>query len=139
MPRGVRQLNLTYSTKEAAAGDLVAAVAATIPAGGWDMVPTTLMAEELELKQQGGTTALILPRSGLAYNNGITVLNAPGLIDPDYNGRVGVILHNISDKDYSVSKGDRIAQLMLVPFKRVYGAQTVSETRGDGGFGSTGK
>lgn len=139
MARGVRQLNLTYSTKEAAAGDLVAAVSATIPAGGWEMVDTTLMAEELELAQQSTTAALVVPRSGLAYNNGITVLNAPGLIDPDYTGRVGVILHNISNQDYSVSKGDRIAQLMLVPFKRVYGAPIVSKERGDGGYGSTGQ
>src|SRR5690606_436168 len=132
MARGVRQLNLTYSTKEAAAGDLVAAVSATIPAGGWEMVATTLMAEELELAQQSATAALVVPRSGLAYNNGITVLNAPGLIDPDYTGRVGVILHNISNQDYSVSKGDRIAQLMLVPFKRVYGAPVVSKERREG-------
>lgn len=139
MSRGMRQLNLTYSTKEAAAGDLVAAVSATIPAGGWEMVATTLMAEELELARQPTTAALVVPRSGLAYNNGITVLNAPGLIDPDYTGRVGVILHNISNQDYSVSKGDRIAQLMLVPFKRVYGAPVVSKERGEGGYGSTGK
>lgn len=139
MARGMRQLNLTYSTKEAAAGDLVAAVSVTIPAGGWEMVETTLMAEELELNRQANTAALVIPRSGLAYNSGITVLNSPGLIDPDYSGRVGVILHNISKQDYNVSEGDRIAQLMLVPFKRVYGAPVVSKERGDGGYGSTGK
>ena len=139
MPRGITTVNLTYSTKQSVAGDLVAAEAKVIPAGGWELVQTTLKASELELMQQPGTAALVLPRSGLAYNHGITVLNSPGLIDPDYTGVVGVILHNISQEDYTVAVGDRIAQLVLIPFKRVYGAKNSSQERNDGGYGSTGR
>lgn len=80
----------------------------------------------------------ILPRSGLAFQHGITVLNAPGLIDADYRDEIGVILINLSDKTYRVKKGDRIAQAVLQRVNRVENIP-VSEAVREGGFGSTGK
>lgn len=84
----------------------------------------------------------ITPRSGLAANNGITVLNAPGTIDSGYRGELKVILHNTSDEDFSVPAHSRIAQLVIVPFVQVnirpvpgFSDET---SRGEGGFGSTG-
>lgn len=89
-----------------------------------------------------GFVGLICPRSGLARNAGVTVLNAPGVIDPDYRGEVGVILVNHGDVPYTVSHGDRIAQMLLVP---AVGGCCVTEVpllgetkRAAGGFGSTG-
>lgn len=92
-----------------------------------------------------GVAGLVLPRSGLAVKHGITLLNAPGLIDPNYRGEVGVILHNAGDEPYAVEAGDRVAQLLLVPFA-VPAAVEVAELRdaedglrGVGGFGSSGR
>ena len=86
--------------------------------------------------------AQIRPRSGLAYKKGITVLNSPGTIDADYRGEVGVILVNLSDQEFVVEDGERIAQLVIAPYtKAKWCAVTeLSVTdRGEGGFGSTGK
>jgi dUTP pyrophosphatase len=84
-----------------------------------------------------GVAGLVLPRSGLALRHGVTVLNAPGLIDPDFTGEVCVILINHGNRDFEIKRGDRIAQLMLVPF--VQSTQFIDEgiTR-IGGLGSTG-
>ena len=84
------------------------------------------------------------PRSGLALKHGVTTLNAPGLIDPNYRGEVGVILHNAGSEPYRAEAGDRIAQLLLVPFAAPE-ATVVDELppsgddRGEGGFGSSGR
>lgn len=86
--------------------------------------------------------AQIRPRSGLAYKKGITVLNSPGTIDADYRGEVGVILVNLSDQEFVVEDGERIAQMVIAPYtKAKWCAVTeLSVTdRGEGGFGSTGK
>ena len=86
--------------------------------------------------------AQIRPRSGLAYKKGITVLNSPGTIDADYRGEVGVILVNLSDQDFVIEDGERIAQMVIAPYtKAEWNVVTkLSETdRGEGGFGSTGK
>jgi dUTP pyrophosphatase len=83
----------------------------------------------------------VCPRSGMALKHRVTVLNAPGVIDPDYRGEVGVILINLSDKPYRVEAGDRIAQLVIVPFAspRIVEVDALPGTkRGAGGFGSTG-
>ncbi len=88
-----------------------------------------------------GTEAQVRPRSGLAAKNGITVLNAPGTIDADYRGEIGVILVNISNDDFTVNDGDRIAQLVIAKHERAEWklVETLDETeRGTGGFGSTG-
>jgi dUTP pyrophosphatase len=88
-----------------------------------------------------GVVAFVHPRSGLALNRGITVLNAPGTIDSNYRGEIGVILHNTSTDWFDVDKGDRVAQLVFqqvltVEFEQV---DTLSESvRGAAGFGSTG-
>ena len=88
-----------------------------------------------------GYEAQIRPRSGLAAKNGITVLNSPGTIDADYRGEIGVILVNLSAKEFSIKDGDRIAQMVVAKYERVDFelVQVLSETtRGTGGFGSTG-
>ena len=88
-----------------------------------------------------GYEAQVRPRSGLAAKKGITVLNAPGTIDADYRGNVGVILVNLSNEDFTVENGERIAQMVIAKHERAEWeeVETLSETdRGDGGFGSTG-
>lgn len=88
-----------------------------------------------------GCAALVLPRSGLACDHGITVTNSPGLIDSSYRGEIGVILQNCGSETFRVSPGDRIAQLMVIPFVTVKPrhVDSLDETeRGTDGFGSTG-
>jgi len=89
-----------------------------------------------------GFEAQVRPRSGLAAKNGITVLNAPGTIDADYRGEIGVILVNLSNENFVINDGERIAQLVIAKHERAHWeeVETLSETkRGAGGFGSTGK
>ncbi|MDF0706829.1 dUTP diphosphatase [Flagellimonas okinawensis] len=88
-----------------------------------------------------GYEAQVRPRSGLAAKKGITVLNAPGTIDADYRGNVGVILVNLSNEDFTVENGERIAQMVIAKHERAEWeeVETLSSTdRGEGGFGSTG-
>ena len=88
-----------------------------------------------------GYEAQVRPRSGLAAKKGITVLNAPGTIDADYRGNVGVILVNLSNEDFTIENGERIAQLVIAKHERAEWeeVETLSDTdRGAGGFGSTG-
>ena len=88
-----------------------------------------------------GVEAQVRPRSGLALKKGITVLNAPGTIDADYRGEIGVILINLSNEAFAIASGDRIAQLVIAKRERAVWeeVESLSETaRGAGGFGSTG-
>lgn len=88
-----------------------------------------------------GYEAQVRPRSGLAAKKGVTVLNAPGTIDADYRGEVGVILVNLSNEDFTVENGERVAQMVIAKHERAewVEVETLSETdRGAGGFGSTG-
>lgn len=88
-----------------------------------------------------GYEAQVRPRSGLAAKKGITVLNAPGTVDADYRGEIGVILVNLSNENFTIDKGARIAQLVIAKHERVewIDVKELSETsRGEGGFGSTG-
>lgn len=88
-----------------------------------------------------GYEAQVRPRSGLAAKKGITVLNAPGTVDADYRGEIGVILVNISNEDFIVNNGERIAQLVIAKHERITWkeVEVLDETeRGSGGFGSTG-
>lgn len=88
-----------------------------------------------------GYEAQVRPRSGLAAKKGITVLNAPGTIDADYRGEIGVILVNLSNEDFTIQNGERIAQLVIAKHERAEWVDSLelSETdRGEGGFGSTG-
>ncbi|WP_179334028.1 dUTP diphosphatase [Winogradskyella costae] len=88
-----------------------------------------------------GTEAQVRPRSGLAAKKGITVLNAPGTIDADYRGEIGVILVNLSNENFEINNGERIAQLVIAKHERAEWIDSIelSDTdRGEGGFGSTG-
>ena len=88
-----------------------------------------------------GYEAQVRPRSGLAAKNGITVLNAPGTIDADYRGEIGVILVNLSNEDFIINDGERIAQLVIAQYKQATWVEVdiLDKTeRGSGGFGSTG-
>lgn len=88
-----------------------------------------------------GYEAQVRPRSGLAFKNGVTVLNSPGTIDADYRGEVGVILINLSNQDFLINNGERIAQLVFAKVEQAQWTEVeiLSDTaRGTGGFGSTG-
>ncbi len=129
-----------YETNGAAGMDLRAAVAEDAPLvlkpGARFMVPTGL-AFALPL----GFEAQVRPRSGLAAKAGVTCLNTPGTIDSDYRGEVKVILINLGEEDFTIRRGDRIAQLVIAPVVQASWGLTTSldETaRGAGGFGSTG-
>ena len=101
------------------------------------MIPTSIF---IELPT--GYEAQVRPRSGLAAKNGITVLNTPGTIDADYRGEVKVILVNLSNQDFEIKDGERIAQMVVAKHERVdwQEVETLSETqRGEGGFGHTGR
>lgn len=128
-----------YATSQSAGVDLHANISEPI---SLEPLHRKLIPTGLYIALPAGTEAQIRPRSGLAYKEGITVLNAPGTIDADYRGEIGVLLVNLSDKNVVIHDGDRIAQMVIakyesVDFKEV---STLSETvRGEGGFGSTGK
>jgi dUTP pyrophosphatase len=95
----------------------------------------------LFLELPAGTEAQVRPRSGLAFKNGITVLNSPGTIDADYRGEVGVILVNLSQEIFKINHGDRIAQLVFAKTEQAEFkiTETLADSeRGTGGFGSTG-
>jgi dUTP pyrophosphatase len=101
----------------------------------------TVVGTGLFIELPRGYEAQVRPRSGLAAKKGITVLNAPGTIDADYRGEIGVILVNLSNEDFEIHNGERIAQLVIAEYSRIEweAVDALSETaRGEGGFGSTG-
>ena len=125
----------------------------TLQSAGMDLrayltEPVTLMPGERKLIGTGlyialpeGYEAQIRPRSGLALNKGITVLNTPGTIDADYRGEIKVILYNASNEEFVVSSGERIAQMVIAKYEKANFIEVTSldETeRGDGGFGHSG-
>ena len=125
----------------------------TIASAGMDLranitEPITLKPLERAIIKTGlfialpiGYEAQVRPRSGLAAKNGITVLNSPGTIDADYRGEIGVILVNLSNDDFVIQNGERIAQMIIAKHERAnwIEVQELTETsRGEGGFGSTG-
>lgn len=116
--------------------DVCSCVALTIAPGARALVPTGLV---MELPK--GTEAQIRPRSGLAIKHGITLLNTPGTIDEGYRGELGIIMINLGQEPFEVTKGMRIAQMIIAPVLHVTVEEVtdVSNTaRGTGGFGSTG-
>jgi dUTP pyrophosphatase len=130
-----------YQSAHAAGLDVVAAVPAEAPVsiapGGRALIPTGLA-----LEIPVGYEAQVRPRSGLAVNHGVTLLNSPGTIDADYRGELKVILANLGGAPFAVSRGDRIAQLVVAPVSRVeiVAVEELGATaRGEGGFGSTGQ
>lgn len=132
-------LNLPkYATELSAGVDLEAAVDApvTLKPGERQLIPTGLAIALPE-----GYEAQVRPRSGLAFKNGVTVLNSPGTIDADYRGEVKVILANLGAEPFTVERGMRVAQMVVAQYARVNFnlVEQLDETaRGSGGFGSTG-
>jgi dUTP pyrophosphatase len=127
-----------YQTEQSAGLDLQANIEVEITLKPLEraLVPTGIY-----MALPAGTEAQVRPRSGLAYKKGISVLNAPGTIDADYRGEVGVILVNLSNEVVTIEPGERVAQLVLAKYEQIQWEQTneLSETvRGAGGFGSTG-
>ena len=126
------------ATKGSAGFDLKAELSEPITINSQE---TCLVPTGLSLEMQEGTCAFILPRSGLALRNGITVANAPGLIDSDYRGDVCVILRNEGTEPFVINDGDRIAQIMFTSFisPSFISVDELGHTvRSSGGFGSTG-
>ena len=127
----------SYATAHAAGLDLAAAEALTLAPGARAAVGTGLA-----LGLPEGFEGQVRPRSGLALNHGVTVLNAPGTVDADYRGEVKVLLVNLSDVPFEVRVGARIAQLVVAPVARAGWAEVerLDDTpRGAGGFGHTGR
>jgi dUTP pyrophosphatase len=129
-----------YQSAQAAGLDLAAAVPpeapVTLAPGGRALVPTGFA-----VALPDGFEGQVRPRSGLAARHGVTVLNTPGTIDADYRGEVQVILINLASEPFTVTRGMRIAQLVVAPVVRAMVAEvsTLEDTaRGAGGFGSTG-
>lgn len=140
LPHAADLLLPAYQSALAAGLDLVAAVAADSPLdiapGGRAMIPTGIV-----IALPPGSEGQVRPRSGLAIRHGITVLNTPGTIDADYRGEIQVILINLGAESFRVSRGMRIAQLVVasVQHARLAEAQSLEATeRGAGGMGSTG-
>ena len=108
----------------------------TISPGKWERIPTGL-----RLQIPRGYEAQVRPRSGLSSTHGVTILNAPGTIDSDYRGEVQVVLINLGDEPFRITRGTRIAQIVFAPVVQaefhLQGSLSRSE-RGEGGFGSTG-
>lgn len=141
LPHGLGLPTPRYETAGAAGLDLAAAVSGDEPLiimpGARALVPTGLV-----LQVPWGFEAQVRPRSGLALNHGVTVLNAPGTIDSDYRGELKVLLVNHGEGPYAVTRGARIAQLVIagVVQAAIEEADALDPTsRGEGGFGSTGR
>lgn len=127
-----------YQTDLSAGMDLYANLAESVVLQSLErkLIPTGLFIALPE-----GYEAQIRPRSGLAFKNGITVLNTPGTIDADYRGEIGVILVNLSAEEFTVNDGDRIAQMVIAKHEVAIWEETdslESTARGEGGFGSSG-
>ena len=128
-----------YATDLSAGMDLKADIAEPVTLGPLQraVIPTGLYIALPE-----GTEAQIRPRSGLAARQGITVLNSPGTVDADYRGEIKVILVNLSDTAAVINPGDRIAQMVIARYEKIQWEETESleeTSRGEGGFGSTGR
>ena len=127
-----------YATESSAGMDVRAKLEAPVvlQPGAYRLIPTGLYAA-----LPAGTELQVRPRSGLAFKHGVTVLNAPGTIDADYRGEIGVLLINHGAQPFTVENGERIAQLVLARYERIEWKETEAfpdSTRGAGGFGSTG-
>lgn len=127
-----------YETEQSAGMDLRANIDESITL---KPLERAIIKTGLYIALPAGFEAQVRPRSGLAAKKGITVLNSPGTVDADYRGEIGVILVNLSNEDFIVQDGERVAQLVIAKHERVTWekVEVLSETdRGAGGFGSTG-
>lgn len=128
----------SYETIASAGMDLRASISAPITL---EPMQRTIVKTGLFIELPIGYEAQVRPRSGLAAKKGITVLNAPGTVDADYRGEIGVILINLSNESFTIENGERVAQLVIAQHERAEWNEVneLSETnRGTGGFGSTG-
>lgn len=128
----------SYATPDSAGMDLRAAIEEDVIIKPMERA---LVKTGIAIALPEGYEAQVRPRSGLALKNGVTVLNTPGTIDADYRGEVGVILVNLSNENFTVTRGFRIAQMIISKYSRsqISIVDDLSETiRGEGGFGSTG-
>ena len=128
-----------YATQSSAGLDLKAVLAEAVVLGPLER---KIVGTGLKIALPEGYEAQVRPRSGLAAKHGITVLNAPGTIDADYRGEIGVILVNLSKEPFIIQPGERIAQLVVAQYSQVEWSPVESldsTQRGEGGFGSTGK
>lgn len=128
----------TYATSQSAGMDLRANLEEPVVLHPMErrLIPTGL-----HIALPEGYEAQVRPRSGLALKHGLTVLNAPGTIDADYRGEIGVVLINLSQEDFTINDGERIAQLVVARYEQVEFSlvETLDETeRGEGGYGHTG-
>jgi dUTP pyrophosphatase len=128
----------SYESAFAAGMDIRAALEKpiTLQPGERRLIPSGL-----KMAMPQGYEAQMRPRSGLAYRNGITMLNTPGTIDADYRGELKMLAVNLGEEAFTINHGDRIAQMVIAPViqAEINEVKTLSETdRGDGGFGSTG-
>lgn len=135
--KGGQQLP-SYATEQSAGMDLRANIDAPIVLHSLErkLIPTGLF-----MALPAGYEAQVRPRSGLAYKHGITVANAPGTIDADYRGELGVVLINLSPDDFTIQPGDRIAQMVIARYEqaKIKLVEQLDDTeRGDGGYGHTG-
>lgn len=131
--------NPFYATEGAAGMDLKAHMESPISLAPLER---KLIKTGLYIELPMGYEAQIRPRSGLAYKKGISIPNAPGTIDCDYRGEVGVILVNLSNQDVEIEPGERIAQMVIAKYEKIdwINVETLSDSeRGAGGYGSTGK
>jgi dUTP pyrophosphatase len=141
LPHGADLPLPDYATVDSAGLDLLAAVDSdlALAPGERALIPTGLV-----IALPTGHEAQVRPRSGLAVKHGITVLNSPGTVDADYRGEVKVILANLGDETFTITRGMRIAQMVVAPVMRLGWNEVGSEAdlpsseRGAGGFGSTG-
>ena len=127
-----------YATEGSSGMDIYAAVLSDVVLGAGD---TVLVPSGFKMEIPVGFEGQVRPRSGLALKHGISILNAPGTIDSDYRGEVGVILTNFGKKEFTIKRGERIAQLVIMPVTRAKWEEVsdINETvRGAGGFGHTG-
>ena len=128
-----------YQTNQSAGMDLTANIDSSISLKPLERV---LVKTGVFIELPPGYEAQVRPRSGLAYKNGITVLNSPGTIDADYRGEIGVILVNLSRTDFLIADGERIAQLVIAKHEKAdwdIVPELIETERGEDGFGSTGK
>ena len=127
-----------YETTQSAGMDLRANLTESITL---KPLNRTLVKTGIFLELPAGYEAQVRPRSGLAFKKGVTVLNTPGTIDADYRGEVGVILVNLSNEDYVVNDGERVAQMVIAKYEQPSWEEVenlIETVRGSGGFGSTG-
>lgn len=138
LPHGKDLALPAYATTHSAGMDLFAAITTpiTLAPGERRLIPTGIA-----IALPDGFEAQVRPRSGLALKHGISIVNAPGTVDADYRGEIGVVLINLGQEPFVIERGMRIAQMVIAPYTRAAWSEVLelpTSERGEGGFGSTG-